>query len=311
MAVKLAGRNLLSMRDLSGAEIEALVELAGRLKSDRAAVERDAPLKNKTLAMIFQKPSLRTRVSFESGMSLLGGHAIYLAPSDIKLGQRETTEDIAIVLARYVDLIMARVFGHEIVEDLGRYATVPVINGLSDFEHPCQVLADFQTIHERKKRLAGLSGCYIGDGNNVANSLMFGCARTGMNFALASPAGFEPKPAVLAEAQQMATGSGATIRVTNDPADAARDADWLYTDVWASMGQEDEAAARKSKFAGFQINAALMKHARPDAIILHCLPAHYGEEIDYDTSRTPNSAIFDQAENRMHAQNALMVMLAG
>jgi ornithine carbamoyltransferase len=311
MAVKLAGRNLLSMRDLSGAEIRALVDLAKTLKADRAAVEREAPLKNRTLAMVFQKPSLRTRVSFEAGMSLLGGHAVYLAPSDIKLGQRETTEDIAIVLSRYVDIIMARVFGHDIVEDLGRHATVPVINGLSDFDHPCQILADFQTIHERKGRFEGLNGCYVGDGNNVANSLMFGCARVGMHLAVASPTGFQPQPTVLSQAQQMARETGVTIRVTNDPADAAADADWLYTDVWASMGQEDEAAARKSKFAGFQINAALLKRARPDAIILHCLPAHYGEEIDYETSRTPNSAIFDQAENRMHAQNALMVMLAG
>ncbi len=311
MAVELTGRNLLSMRDLSGEEIQAVIDLAIRLKADRAAVERQAPLKNKTLAMIFQKPSLRTRVSFEAGMTRLGGHAIYLAPTDIKLGQRETTEDIAIVLSRYVDLIMARTFGHDIVEDLGKYATVPVINGLSDFEHPCQILADFQTIFERKGRLAGLSGCYVGDGNNVANSLMFGAARVGMNFTVASPAGYEPKPEVLAAAQEMAGQSGATIRVTNDPAEAARDADWLYTDVWASMGQEDEAEARKARFVGFQINAELMKHARPDAIILHCLPAHYGEEIDYATSRTPNSAIFDQAENRMHAQNALMLLLTG
>ncbi len=310
MAIRLTGRNLLSMRDLSGEEIQAIVDLAIRLKADRAAVEREAPLRNKTLAMIFQKPSLRTRVSFETGMTRLGGHAIYLAPSDIKLGQRETTEDIALVLSRFADIIMARVFGHDIVEDLGRHATVPVINGLSDFEHPCQILADFQTLFERKGKLAGLRGCYVGDGNNVATSLMFGCARVGMDFAVAAPPGFEPTPEVLAEAQEMARRTGATIRVTNDPAEAARDADWLYTDVWASMGQEDEAEARRAKFVGFQINAALMGHARDDAIILHCLPAHYGEEIDYATSRTPNAAIFDQAENRMHAQNALMVLLA-
>ena len=311
MPVDLSGRNLLSMRDLSGEEIRAIINLAEKLKGDRAAAERDAPLKNKTLAMIFQKPSLRTRVSFEAGMTRLGGHAIYLAPADIKLGQRETTEDIAIVVSRYADLIMARVFGHEIVEHLGKHATVPVINGLSDFEHPCQILADFQTIHERKGRLDGLKGCYVGDGNNVAHSLMFGCARVGMNLTVASPPGFEPQPAVLREAQQITGQTGATIRVTNDPTDAAAGSDWVYTDVWASMGQEDEAETRRAKFQGFQINAVLMKHARPDAIILHCLPAHYGEEIDYDTSRTPNSAIFDQAENRMHAQNALMVMLAG
>jgi ornithine carbamoyltransferase len=310
MTADLSGRNFLSMRDVSGAETVAILQLAAKLKADRAAIEREAPLKNKTLAMIFQKPSLRTRASFEAGMARLGGHAIYLAPSDIKLGARETTEDIALVVSRYADIIMARVFGHDIVEELGKYATVPVINGLSDFEHPCQILADFQTIHERKGRLAGLNGCYVGDGNNVANSLAFGCAAVGMNLVAASPPGYELKPKVLQTALTLARDTGATIRVTNDPADAARDADWVYTDVWASMGQEDQAAARKARFKGFQINAQLIKRAKPDAIILHCLPAHYGEEIDYETSRTPNSAIFDQAENRMHAQNALMIMLA-
>ena len=311
MAAAMTGRSLLSMRDMSEAEIVELVELAKQLKGDRLGTEAKAPLKNKTLGMIFQKPSLRTRVSFEAGMTRLGGHAIYLAPADIKLGQRETTEDIALVLSRYVDIIMARVFGHNIVEDLAKYATVPVINGLSDFEHPCQILADFLTIHERKGTFRGLSGCYIGDGNNVANSLAFGCAKVGMNFACISPKGFELTPEVLAEAQAIGKETGATIRSTNDPADGAKDVDWVYSDVWASMGQEEEAEARKAKFAGFQINAQFMANAKPDAMILHCLPAHYGEEIDYETSRTPNSAIFDQAENRMHAQNALMVMVGG
>ena len=309
MVNTLRGRSLVSMRDLSTDEIIAVLDRADELKGDRAAAQRKAPLAGKTLAMIFQKPSLRTRVSFEAGMTLLGGHAIYLAPTDIKLGQRETTEDMALVLSRYVDIIMARVFGHDIVEDLAKHATVPVINGLSDFEHPCQILADFQTIRERKGRLDGLNGVYIGDGNNVANSLLFGAARVGMNFTVAAPPGFEPRPDVVAEAKQTAAAGGATIRVLNDPAEAARDADMLYTDVWASMGQESEAAARREKFKGFQINAALVKHAKPDAIILHCLPAHYDEEIDYATSRLPNSAIFDQAENRMHAQDALMTLL--
>lgn len=297
------------MRDLSREEILAILELAIRQKGDRAGVFRSAPLAGRTLAMIFQKPSLRTRVSFEAGMTLLGGHAIYLAPSDIRLGERETTEDIARVLARYADAIMARVFGHDIVVELARHAGVPVINGLSDFEHPCQILADFQTVLERKGRLDGLRGCFVGDGNNVANSLVFGAARVGMDFAVASPPGYELQPAVLSEAQAMARETGATIRVTNDPADAARGADMVYTDVWASMGQEAEAADRRAKFAGFRVDGALMRAAKPDAVILHCLPAHYDEEIDYETSRTPNSAIFDQAENRMHAQNALLTML--
>lgn len=310
MAINLRGRSLLSMKDLTGEEINAILARAAELKADRAATLRAAPLAGKTLAMIFQKPSLRTRVSFETGMTLLGGHAIYLAPSDIKLGERETTEDIALVLSRFADIIMARVFGHQIVVDLAKHATVPVINGLSDFEHPCQILADLLTIQERKGRLRGLSATYIGDGNNVAHSLMYGAARVGMNMTVLTPPGFEPLPQVLEESQAIGRETGATIRVTNDLADGAKGADVLYTDVWASMGQEAEAEARRKKFAGFQINSKLMSYAKPDAIILHCLPAHYGEEIDYATSRTPNSAIFDQAENRMHAQNALMVMLA-
>jgi len=299
------------MRDLSGEEIVALLDLADRLKRDPAAAQRRAPLAGRTLAMIFQKPSLRTRVSFEAGMTLLGGHAIYLAPSDIKLGERETTEDIALVLSRYCALIMARVFGHDIVAALARHATVPVINGLSDLEHPCQILADLMTVRERQGKLKGLRGAYIGDGNNVAHSLLLGAARVGMHFTVATPKGFEPRSEVLAEAQKIGRAAGAEISVVNDPVQAARKADLLYTDVWASMGQEQEAAQRRAHFAGFQINLDLLGHANPKATVLHCLPAHYGEEIDYPASRTANSAIFDQAENRMHAQNALMLMLSG
>lgn len=311
MAVDFRGRSLLSMQDLSGEEILAILERARALKADRAGTFRAAPLAGNTLAMIFQKPSLRTRVSFEAGMTLLGGHAIYLAPSDIKLGQRETTEDIALVLSRYCDVIMARVFGHNIVEDLARHATVPVINGLSDFEHPCQILADLLTILERKGRLEGLSAVYIGDGNNVAHSLMYGAARIGLHMTVVTPPGFEPSERVLRESQEIGGQTGAQIRVLNDVDAGARDADVLYTDVWASMGQEDEAEQRRKKFEGFQINMRVLQRAHADAIVLHCLPAHYGEEIDYDVTRTPNSAIFDQAENRMHAQNALMVHLLG
>lgn len=268
------------------------------------------PLAGKTLAMIFQKPSLRTRVSFETGMTKLGGHAIYLSPTDISLGKRETTEDIAIVLSRYVDIIMARVFAHDIVVDLAKHATVPVINGLSDLEHPCQILADFQTIIERKGKLVGLNACYIGDGNNVAHSLMLGAARVGMNMTVITPAGYEPKKEVTTQSSDVAASTGSKITISNDLS-AASGADVLYTDVWASMGQESEAADRKNVFAKFRIDAETMKIADSDAVILHCLPAHYGDEIDYQTSRLPNSAIFDQAENRMHAQNALMVHLLG
>lgn len=312
MGVNLKGRHFLSMLDLSTEEILAVLETARQLKSKRGTTESCSklPLKNKTLAMIFQKPSLRTRVSFETGMTLLGGHAIYLSPTDISLGKRETTEDISIVLSRYVDLIMARVFGHEIVVDLAEHATVPVINGLSDHEHPCQIMADLLTVLERKGKLAGLKGCYIGDGNNVAHSLMLGAARVGMHFTVITPIGYEPKPEVLKAAIDAGKQTGADIRVSND-LKAATGADMVYTDVWASMGQESEAEARKKVFKDYRIDANTMKITDKNCIILHCLPAHYGDEIDYPTSRIPNSAIFDQAENRMHAQNALMVHLTG
>jgi ornithine carbamoyltransferase len=311
MAIDLRGRNLLSMKDLNGAEITALLDLAADLKAHRAKWHKAAPLAGQTLAMLFQKPSLRTRVSFETGMTRLGGHAIYLSPIDFKIGERETTEDIAIVLSRFADVIMARVFGHSIVEELGRYATCPVINGLSDFEHPCQTLADLLTIRERKGKLKGLTLNYIGDGNNVAHSLMYGCAAVGMNITVTTPIEYQPSTGVLAEAQAIGRQTGATVRVVHDLAEGAQNVDAVYTDVWASMGQESEAELRKQKFAGYQINNKLMSHAKKDALILHCLPAHYGDEIDYGTSRTPNSAIFDEAENRMHAQNALLLMLTG
>ena len=309
MSSNLTSRRFLSMLDLTREGIMEVLETARSLKADGKA-NNALPLKNRTLAMIFQKPSLRTRVSFETGMTQLGGHAIYLSPTDISLGKRETTEDIAIVLSRYVDIIMARVFGHDIVEDLAKHATVPVINGLSDFEHPCQAMADMQTILERKDRLEGLTLCYIGDGNNVAHSLMLGAAQVGMHATVITPPGYEPQEKVTKLATEVAKSSGSKIILSNDMG-AASGVDVLYTDVWASMGQEDEAAERKKIFAKYRIDADTMKLADRDAIILHCLPAHYGDEIDYATSRLPNSAIFDQAENRMHAQKALMLHLAG
>ncbi|MHC4063322.1 MAG: ornithine carbamoyltransferase [Planctomycetota bacterium] len=310
MAVNLKGRNFVSVKDFSTEEIRQTIKTAEELKLAHDRGEDRPLLAGKTLAMIFQKPSLRTRTSFEAGMTRLGGHAIYLAPSDINLGARETTEDIAIVLSRYADIIMARTFGHDIVEDLAKHATFPVMNGLSDHEHPCQVLADLLTVYEKKGRLENLKLVYVGDGNNVAHSLMYGGALTGMHVTVCCPQGFEPKSAVAADAQQIGQSSGAKIAVTNDLSSAA-DADVLYTDVWASMGQESEAAQRKRAFQPYQVNKNLLRQAKPDATILHCLPAHYGEEIDYETSRLPNSAIFDQAENRLHAQNALMVLLTG
>jgi len=301
----LKGRHFLSVLDLKAEEIMTVLKTASALRR-REEPFGTLPLEDKTLAMIFQKPSLRTRVSFETGMTRLGGHAIYLAPTDISLGKRETTEDIALVLSRYADVIMARVFGHDIVVELAKHATVPVINGLSDFEHPCQILADFQTILERKGRFVGLHACYIGDGNNVAHSLMYGAAQMGMHMTVICPSGYEPAAEVTQKATEIGSRTGARINVTPDLG-AADGADVLYTDVWASMGQEAEAEARKQIFAPYRIDGETMKRAKEDAMILHCLPAHYGDEIDYATSRLPNSAIFDQAENRMHAQNALIL----
>ena len=310
MAINLSGRSFVTMTDFSSEELWEVLKTAEALKLERYRGQTHCLLAGKTLAMIFQKPSLRTRVSFETGMTQLGGHAIYLAPTDIKLGQRETTEDIALVVSRYADLIMARTFGHDIVEGLARHATCPVINGLSDREHPCQIVADLQTVWEKTGRLEGIKLTYVGDGNNVAHSLMYGGALMGMHVSVATPAGFEPDQTILSESQAIARIHGGSVTAGNDLSALANGADVLYTDVWASMGQEDEAEARRAKFKGYQINAGLLSLAESDAVSLHCLPAHYGEEIDYETSRLPTSAIFDQAENRLHAQKAIMVLLA-
>ena len=306
--MSLTGRSLVSISDFTGQELDEVLAAAAAIKADPGAFG-PAPFKDKTLGMIFLKPSLRTRVSFETGMTKMGGHAIYLSPNDISLGKRETTEDIAMVLSRYVDFIMARVFGHDVVVDLAKHATVPVINGLSDMAHPCQCLADLQTIIERRGKLAGLHLCFIGDGNNVAHSLMLGGALTGMSVTVVCPEGYGPDPDVLATSRELGAGTGATIDYSHD-LEAIRGADALYTDVWASMGQEAEAAARKEIFKPYRIGPETVALA-PEAVILHCLPAHYDEEIAYESSRLPTSAIFDQAENRMWAQLGLMLMLAG
>ena len=309
MAVNLRGRNLVSVADFTAEEIWQVLKTAETLKLEGYRGQAHPVLAGKTLGMIFQKPSLRTRVSFEVGMTQLGGHAIYLAPADISLGKRETTEDIAIVLSRYCDILMARVFGHDIVADLATYATVPVINGLSDLEHPCQILADLLTIYEKKDGIMGLDAVYSGDGNNVAHSLMYGAALLGMNLTVVTPPGYEPKAEILEKSQAIAETNACDIRVSNDLMESCRGADVIYTDVWASMGQEAEAEERARLFAPYQVNEVLLEVADEQAIILHCLPAHYGEEIEYAASRTPNSVIFDQAENRLHAQKALMALV--
>ena len=298
-------RHLISLSVLNSEEIHEILDTARHLKRETKAGQRHATLAGKTLAMIFQKPSLRTRVSFETGMWQLGGHAIYLGPEDIKLGKRETTEDIALNLSRYVDGIMARVFEHEVIRGLAAHATVPVINGLCDTYHPCQGLADLLTVWEKKRRFEGLTLTFIGDGNNVAHSLINGCAKVGMACRVACPEGFEPK----AEIVEAARADGASVEVFHDPREAAAGADVLYTDVWVSMGQEGESMAKQHAFTGFTIDDGLLAVAANDAIILHCLPAHYGEEITYEASRDPRSAIFDQAENRLHAQKAVMALL--
>jgi len=255
--------------------------------------------------MIFQKPSLRTRVSFETGMTMLGGHAIYLAPSDIKLGERETTEDIAMVLARYADGIMARVFGHEIVQDLAKYADIPVVNGLSDREHPCQVLGDLLTVWEHKRRIEGLTLAWVGDGNNVCHSWLQAGPKLGMNLSIATPEGFEPDEAIVEYGRQW----GPTVELTHDPQEAVENADVIYTDVWASMGQEAMAEEKSHAFKGFRVHKQLLRQAKPDAVVMHCLPAHYDEEITHEVAHGPQSVIFDEAENRMHSQNAILATL--
>jgi len=302
-------RHYLSVTDLTAEETWELLRTAAEFKREPVYRPRVGPLAGRTLAMIFEKPSLRTRVSFEAGMTHLGGHAIYLGPSDIRLGERETVEDIALTLSRMTDLIMARVFRHATVEALAKHATVPVINALSDVEHPCQALGDLLTIYERERRLEGLKVVFLGDGNNVANSLLLAGGLMGMHVIVISPPGFAPSPDVVDRAANLGRGSSGSARATAD-LDEVAGADVVYTDVWASMGQESEAEARRQAFRPYQVNDALMRRARAGATLLHCLPAHYGEEIDYATSRREGSAIFDEAENRLHVEKALIVRLA-
>ncbi len=310
-AASLRGKDLLRIADLSKDELDAIFDMATKLKTGvTPAADQRKILKGKTLAMIFEKPSLRTRVSFETGIFQLGGQGIYLQPADIQLGKRETIADAARTLERFVDIIMARVFSHSTVAELAQYASIPVINGLCDLEHPCQALADFQTILEHKGHFDGLKMAFLGDGNNVSQSLMLLAAKVGMNFTLGCPEGYDAVPEVVAQAKKDAESTGAVIETVYDPVTAARGADIVVTDVWASMGMEDEAAEREKVFAPFQVNAALMKHAKPDAIFMHCLPAHRGSEVTDEVIDSPQSVVFDEAENRLHAQKAVMVLLA-
>ncbi len=302
-------RDFLTLADQSPAALGDLLALARALKAERQTGGNRPLLAGRTLGMIFQKPSLRTRVSFEMAMEHLGGHAVYLSPEEIQLGKRESVADVARVLSRYVDAIMARVFAHDDVVALAQWASVPVINGLSDYSHPCQGLADLLTIQEHLGTLAGVRLAYVGDGNNVLASLLFGAALTGMALSAATPPGYAPDPEVVARAEGLARGTGATLRIVTDPAEAVAGAQVVYTDTWTSMGQEAEAAARREAFRGYQVNAALLAGANADVGVMHCLPAHRGEEITDEVADGPHSWLFDQAENRLHAQKAVLVDL--
>ena len=300
-------KDLISIKDLTKEEIDELIELAQTLKLDPSAYYEK--LKGKSLGLIFQKPSNRTRVSFEVGMYQLGGYTVYLGPDDIKLGTREATKDIAQTLSRYLDIIVARTFSHKEVIGLAENATIPVINGLSDLLHPCQGLADIFTIKEKFTQLEGLNMAYIGDGNNVLHSLLYAVSITGVNIKIAVPKGYEPDKVIMAEAGKIARAKGSKIELFHDKESAALDADILYTDVWVSMGQEADKKKRFGNFKDFQISLDLLKRARPECVVMHCLPAHRGEEITGEVLDGPHSIVFDQAENRLHMQKAILLKL--
>jgi len=304
-------KHLLSLNDLTTEEIEQILTLAAKLKKDLKNGVENKILKGKTLGMIFAKSSTRTRVSFEVGMYQLGGTALYLNANDIQLGRGEIIYDTANVLSRYLDGIMIRTFKQSDVEDLAKYGSIPVINGLTDLFHPCQILADLQTIQEQKGRLQGLKLAYVGDGFNIANSLLHGCAKVGMNIAIATPKGYECDAKIVGEAKATAKLTGSKITVTNDPELAFYNADVMYTDTWISMGQEDEKESRMKAFIPYQVNAKLVSKAKDNAIFLHDLPAYRDFEVTAEIIDGPNSFIFDQAENRMHAQKAVMALLMG
>jgi ornithine carbamoyltransferase len=305
---RLAGRDLISLLDFDAEELGRTLELADEVKAN--AQHYATALSGRTLFMYFEKPSLRTRVTFEAGMTQLGGHAIYYSPSDGKIGVRESVEDVARNLERWVDGAMCRTFSHELVEELARFAEIPVINGLTDHLHPCQGLADYMTLAEVRGPLAGRRLVYLGDGNNVAHSLMHGGARLGVHVTVITPEGYGPSAEVVRAARAAGEESGARIETTTDVG-AVAGADAIYTDVWASMGQEDEAEARRRVFGPLQVDAALMERAGADSVFMHCLPAHRGEEVTDEVADSPRSVIFQQAENRLHAQKALLLLLLG
>lgn len=309
--VSLQTKHLLSMADLSPAETCALVERARDIKRAKRAAGAAMPMQGKTVALLFEKPSLRTRVSFEIATANLGGNCLYLSPAEVGIGGREAVSDVAQVLSRYVDCIVYRCFAHAMLAELAHSATVPVINALSDDEHPCQTLADLTTVLEQRGALSGTTLAYIGDSNNVARSLGIGCASTGMHYRIASPEGYELTHDDQRAIQALAVANGGSAAFLRDPYEAVSGANVVYTDVWASMGQEEEAAVRREVFMEYQVNPGLMAHAAPDAVFMHDLPAHYGEEVPHGFLDGPQSVVFDQAENRLHAQQALLEALFG
>ncbi len=303
----MSGKDLLSVADLDFEEMTALIAETEEMK----ARGRSGVLGGKNLALLFEKPSLRTRVSFDVAMEQLGGHAVYLSPAEVGLGKRESVSDVARVLSRYVDGIAARTFSHQTVIDLADYADVPVINALSDLEHPCQALADFFTIYEKKGELNGLTMAYVGDGNNMAHSLMLAAALSGVNFRIASPAGYQVQESILQQARDLAQTTGSEIFLSEDPRLAVAGADAVYTDVWTSMGQEAESEKRRKVFAGYQVNRELVALAADGALLMHPLPAHHGEEVEKGILDGPQSVVFDQAENRLHVQKTILARLLG
>jgi len=305
------GKDLLRLEDIPRSQVFRLLQIARDLKATPRPGRASQWLAGLTLGLIFEKPSTRTRVSFEAGMNQLGGQALFLSSEKIQLSRGESLADTALVLSRYLDGLVVRTFDQSTLEDWARYATIPVINGLTDLCHPCQALADLMTIAEYKGELRGLKITYVGDGNNMANSLIEGAAKVGMHIVVACPPGYSPDQGIVDRARQEATHTGGSIQITPDPTSAAKGADVVYTDVWTSMGQEDEHAQRLKSLAPYQLNEALMKVAKPDAMVLHCLPAHRGEEISATVIDGPQSAVLDQAENRLHVQKAILTEWLG
>ena len=309
MAINMKGKDLISIHDLTLEEVNQIFEVSKTLKQKQLTGESHRVLEGKTLGMIFTKPSTRTRISFETGIYQLGGIGMYFGPNDLQLGRSESISDTAKVLSRYLDGIMIRTFAHQDVIDLAEGASIPVINGLTDLLHPCQVLADLFTILEKKGKLKGLKLAYIGDGNNMAHSLLNGCSKVGMHISIASPSGYKPNADIVNNAKKNAKYMGSKVEILDDPVKAVKNADIVYTDVWASMGQESEAAERRKKFMRYQVNPKLVKNAKDDYLFMHCLPAHRGDEVVNEVADSPNSVIFDEAENRLHVQKAIMALV--